>query len=189
MGQVIKIFLDQPNMVRRLSVCLTICLYLCPSAYMPLSACLSVFLSVCVYRSVGLSVRLSVQLSIRPSVWLSVCPWPWKGRHFWGFLLILLLLFVQGILKGEVSMYHWPPVWLVWISLIKTNIVCSHTADSKPVKQGVNRTVTLPPLVFTDLYMSCTSRAVKGSFGKFAKMWHVPPILQWVSFFLTGTDF
>ncbi len=23
----------------------------------------------------------------------------------------------QGILKGEVSPYHWPPVWLVWISL------------------------------------------------------------------------
>ncbi len=22
----------------------------------------------------------------------------------------------QGILKGEVSLYHWPPVWLVWIS-------------------------------------------------------------------------
>jgi len=25
--------------------------------------------------------------------------------------------FFQGILKGEVSLYHWPPVWLVWISL------------------------------------------------------------------------
>jgi len=23
----------------------------------------------------------------------------------------------QGILKGEVSLYCWPPVWLVWISL------------------------------------------------------------------------
>jgi hypothetical protein len=23
----------------------------------------------------------------------------------------------QGILKGEVSLYHWPPVWPVWISL------------------------------------------------------------------------
>jgi hypothetical protein len=31
---------------------------------------------------------------------------------------------------------------------IKTNIVSSHTADSKPVKQEVNGTVTLPPLVF-----------------------------------------
>ncbi len=23
----------------------------------------------------------------------------------------------KGILKGEVSLYCWPPVWLVWISL------------------------------------------------------------------------
>ncbi len=25
----------------------------------------------------------------------------------------------QGILKGEVSLDHWPPVWLVWISLFR----------------------------------------------------------------------
>ena len=25
--------------------------------------------------------------------------------------------FRQGILKGEVSLYHWPPVWLVWNQL------------------------------------------------------------------------
>ncbi len=31
---------------------------------------------------------------------------------------------------------------------IKTKIVNSHTADSKPVKQEVNVTVILPPLVF-----------------------------------------
>ncbi len=31
---------------------------------------------------------------------------------------------------------------------IKTKIVSSHTADSKPVKQEVNGTVKLPPLVF-----------------------------------------
>ncbi len=31
---------------------------------------------------------------------------------------------------------------------IKTKIVCSHTADSKPVKQEVNGTVIHPPLVF-----------------------------------------
>jgi hypothetical protein len=31
---------------------------------------------------------------------------------------------------------------------IKTKIVCCHTADSKPVKQEVNGTVILPPLVF-----------------------------------------
>jgi hypothetical protein len=31
---------------------------------------------------------------------------------------------------------------------IKTKIVSSHTADSKPIKQEVNGTVMLPPLVF-----------------------------------------
>ncbi len=31
---------------------------------------------------------------------------------------------------------------------IKTKIVSCHTADSKPVKQEVNGTVILPPLVF-----------------------------------------
>jgi hypothetical protein len=31
---------------------------------------------------------------------------------------------------------------------IKTKIVSSHTADSKPVKQEVNGTVILPSLVF-----------------------------------------
>jgi len=31
---------------------------------------------------------------------------------------------------------------------IKTNIFSYHTADSKPVKQEVNSTVILPPLVF-----------------------------------------
>jgi len=34
---------------------------------------------------------------------------------------------------------------------IKTNIASCHTADSKPVKQEVNGTVILPPLVFPDL--------------------------------------
>ncbi len=34
---------------------------------------------------------------------------------------------------------------------MKTKIVSSHTADSKPVKQEVNGTVILPPLVFPAL--------------------------------------
>jgi hypothetical protein len=37
---------------------------------------------------------------------------------------------------------------------IKTNIVRCHTADSKPVKQEVNSTVVLPPLVFPELETS-----------------------------------
>jgi hypothetical protein len=35
---------------------------------------------------------------------------------------------------------------------MKTKIVCCHTADSKPVKQEVNGTVMLPPLVFPALW-------------------------------------
>jgi hypothetical protein len=37
---------------------------------------------------------------------------------------------------------------------IKTKIASFHTADSKPVKQEVNGTLILPPLVFPDLMHS-----------------------------------
>jgi hypothetical protein len=40
---------------------------------------------------------------------------------------------------------------------IKTKIFSSHTADSKPVKQEVNGTVILPPLVFPDMYKGAAS--------------------------------
>ena len=33
----------------------------------------------------------------------------WRGPHFYHIM--------QGILKGDVSLYHWPPVWLVWNQL------------------------------------------------------------------------
>ncbi len=50
---------------------------------------------------------------------------------------------MQGILKGEVSLY------LEWSVLqIKTKIVSSHTTDSKPVKEEVSGIVILSPLVF-----------------------------------------
>ena len=38
---------------------------------------------------------------------------------------------------------------------IKTKNVSCHTADSKPVKQEVNSTVILPPLVFPALTLGC----------------------------------
>ncbi len=37
--------------------------------------------------------------------------WTRLRKKFWIGLL------TQGILKGEVSLYHWPPVWLVWNQL------------------------------------------------------------------------
>ncbi len=30
----------------------------------------------------------------------------------------VMWLSLQGILKGEVSLYHWPPVWLVFLSAV-----------------------------------------------------------------------
>ncbi len=41
---------------------------------------------------------------------------------------------------------------------IKTKIVSCHTADSKPVKQEVNGTVILPPLVFPGQTVQMTDR-------------------------------
>jgi hypothetical protein len=43
---------------------------------------------------------------------------------------------------------------------MKTKIVSCHTADSKPVKQEVNGTMILPPLVFPDPVI-----AIKSKFG------------------------
>jgi hypothetical protein len=40
---------------------------------------------------------------------------------------------------------------------IKTKIVSSHTADSKPVKQEVTGAVMLPPLVFPEQMFDCSS--------------------------------
>jgi hypothetical protein len=41
---------------------------------------------------------------------------------------------------------------------IKTKIVSCPTTDSKPVKQEVNSTVILPPLVFPGTIYSCSNR-------------------------------
>ncbi len=53
--------------------------------------------------------------------------------------------FVQGILKGEVSLCRWPPVWLVWNQLYEN---WKFYLQNRLVKQEVNCTVILPPLVF-----------------------------------------
>jgi hypothetical protein len=53
---------------------------------------------------------------------------------------------------------------------IKTKIVSCHTADFKPVKQEVNSTVILPPLVFSvfNLDFSLTEWSTNGT-GCFKK--------------------
>jgi hypothetical protein len=46
---------------------------------------------------------------------------------------------------------------------IKTKIVSSHTADSKPVKLEVNGTVILPPLVFPALNIKPCWKGLPGT--------------------------
>ena len=65
--------------------------------------------------------------------------------------------FIQRILTwGEVSLYGWRPVYLVWIQLlclcwINNSFTC--LVKSKAVKQEVSRTVVLPPM-YSDLYFA-----------------------------------
>ena len=88
----------------------------------------------------------TTEVLLRPESW-----WVPNFNQSYGLYIIKELDKEQGILKGEVLLYCWPPVGLVLISLvlqIKTKIVSCHTADSKPVLQEVNCTMILLPLVF-----------------------------------------
>ncbi len=50
----------------------------------------------------------------------------------------------QGILKGEVSLYRWPPVWPVWISLFCKNCQLSYSWFQKSQIGGQPYTDTSP---------------------------------------------
>ncbi len=66
---------------------------------------------------------------------------------------VLVFMFTQGILNGEVSLYHWPPVWF-GISCMTTDIFLNCKTDqSKTIKREVNGTVILPHLVFPGLLL------------------------------------
>jgi hypothetical protein len=68
--------------------------------------------------------------------------------------IMLNVTFYQGILNCTIDLlFDW--FGLVCFAQIKTKIVSSHTADSKPVKQEVKGTVILPPLVFPAFYLLC----------------------------------
>jgi len=64
--------------------------------------------------------------------------------------VVILLNKMQGILKGEVSLYHWPPVWLIWIQLYdKRQFLFLFAKQTIPsVEHEVNGILILPPLVF-----------------------------------------
>jgi hypothetical protein len=56
------------------------------------------------------------------------------GNTKWGSITVLLTSCLTGLDESVLQ--------------TKTKIVSCHTADSKPVKQEVNGTMILPPLVF-----------------------------------------
>ncbi len=61
----------------------------------------------------------------------------WAGNTKGGSITVLLSSYLTGLDQSVLQ--------------IKTKIVSRHTADSKPVKQEVNCTLILPPLVFPGL--------------------------------------
>ncbi len=63
--------------------------------------------------------------------------------------VVILLNKMQGILKGEVSLYHWPPVWLIWIQLYdKTFFVFICKTDYSVSQTGGQWYIDTSPLVF-----------------------------------------
>ncbi len=91
----------------------------------------------------------------------------WRPSYFGGFGWKLTFVSYQGILKGEVSLYCWPPVWLVWNQLYNNwqfLFLFAKQTNPKPVKHEVNITVILPPLVFP-------GHTIKTANKKMPKFW------------------
>ncbi len=67
------------------------------------------------------------------------------------------LKFVQGILKGEVSLYHWPPVWLFWNQLYDywqfLFLFCKQTDPNQSNRRSMVQWF-FPLLVFPGLSMA-----------------------------------
>jgi hypothetical protein len=65
----------------------------------------------------------------------------------------IVLQFAQGILKGEVSLFHWPPVWLVWNQLYDNwNFLILFAKQTTPNQWNRRSMVQWYfPLVFPDL--------------------------------------
>jgi hypothetical protein len=80
----------------------------------------------------------------------------------------------QGILKGEVSLYHWPPVWLVWNPLYdywQFIFLFAKQTNPKPVKQEVHGTMILP------VYYSLLKGSNPAAAGTSRKSFILPHIL------------
>ncbi len=111
----------------------------------------------------------------------SVCP----------SVFILMVIFMQGILKVEVSLYRWPPVWLVWISLFciwkqKLSVVIQLIPNQSNRRSMVQWYF---PLQYSLIYVS-VNLYLFASFLGFAFLtiiaaWWILVIVQWVVRFLT----
>ncbi len=98
-------------------------------------------------------VRIGIAMIDWP-VWMSVNNWltakagdPAKKEDP-RLSSMLLHHLTQGTLKGEVSLYCWSPVWLVWNQLFNNWQFLFLFAKTEYSKQEVNCTVILPPVVF-----------------------------------------
>jgi hypothetical protein len=79
-----------------------------------------------------LALPINIRLGL---MWLAVVNTAARNTSG-GSITVLLTSCLTGLDKSVLQM--------------KTKIISSHAADSKPVKQEVNGTVILPPLVFPD---------------------------------------
>ncbi len=69
------------------------------------------------------------------------------------------MILPPGIIKGEGSLYCWPPVWLVWIYFANKNKNCQWSYNwFQTSLTGGQRTVILPPLVFPGRSIKALSR-------------------------------
>ncbi len=73
--------------------------------------------------------------------------------------------FLQGPLKGEVSLYCWPPVWLVWNQLYDHwQFLCLFAKQANTNRSNRRSSVKFyfPPLAFPGSCNTCSTRNTKG---------------------------
>ncbi len=121
--------LRQPSFLLKIKIKQPYSTSLSPSFSITLSLPHSFSLSPSFPPSFSLSLSLFISLPL--SLYLSLSDWLTRehdasrkcGRalsiHHWVSKSVSqhAWLLYQGILKGEVSLYRWPPVWLVWNQL------------------------------------------------------------------------
>ncbi len=119
------------------------------------------FLCNCRYGQISRSVLSSLMSAVKSRAYPSgACTRWWRFRvqiHIHVFLLLLCRLYAGNTKGGSITVMLTSCLTSLdqYFLKLKTKIVNSHTADSKPVKQEVNHTVIILPLVFPALCLSC----------------------------------